>query len=124
MSACRGSPVFASAAGLGMDSAAEQGPAVAVAVVVLDVEAVIEQAAQAVQVVVRDCLMSWGERLVSHHCPPAADVLAHHRVGDLARPVPGDELAVDADDGLALRRESLRFGLEHVIDDGGERVEP
>jgi hypothetical protein len=59
-----------------------------------------------------------------HHCPLAADVSAHHLVGDLVGPVPGDELALDIHDGLALRRESLQLGLEHVIDDRGERVEP
>ena len=105
-----------------MDGPPEQGPAVSV--VAFDVVAVVEQFAQAVQVVVSDCLVSWGERLMLHHCPSAADVSAHHLVGDPVRPVPGDELAVDADDGLALRRESLQPGLEHVIDDGSERVEP
>jgi hypothetical protein len=107
---------------LGMDSAAERSPAVAI--VVLEVVAVIEQAAPAVQVVVHDCLVSWGERLVLHHSLPTTDVFAHHLEGDSVRPEPGDERAVAADDGLALRRESLHFGLEHVIDDGGERVEP
>jgi len=98
-----------------MDSPSEQGPAVAV--VAFDVVAVVEQFAQALQVVVRDCLTSPGR-------VTGAASLAHHLVGDLARPGPGDELAVDVDDGLALRRESLQFGLEHVIDDGGERVKP
>jgi hypothetical protein len=42
--------------GLGMDGAAEQGPSVAV--VGLDVVTVVEQVAQAVQVVVRNGLMS------------------------------------------------------------------
>ena len=59
-----------------------------------------------------------------HRCPAAADVFAHHLVGDSVCPVPGDHLAVDVDDRLTLRRESLQLGLEHVIDDGGERVEP
>ena len=44
---------------LGVDSPPQQGPAVAV--VAFDVVAVIEQFAQAVHVVVRDCLMSRGE---------------------------------------------------------------
>lgn len=57
------------AVGFGMDSAAEQGPAVAV--VAFGVVAVVEQAVQAVQVVVNDCLMCWGERLVLDHCPPS-----------------------------------------------------
>jgi hypothetical protein len=47
-----------------------------------------------------------------------------HLVGDTVRRVRGGELAVDADDGPGLRRESLRLGLEDAVDDLGERVDP
>ena len=43
---------------LGVDGPPEQGPAVSV--VAFDVVAVVEQFPQAVQVVVSDCLVSWG----------------------------------------------------------------
>lgn len=121
MSACGRLPCPGLACGLCVNGAAEEGPPVTV--VVLDVVPCVEEAAQSGQVVGRDCLVGWGERLLVRRRAVPADVCAEHLVGDPVCPVPGDEFLVDARDGPAAGRVGLLFRQEHVIDDGGERVE-
>jgi hypothetical protein len=110
------------AVGFRVDRPAEEGPPVAV--VVLDVVSGVDQVAQAVEVVIRDRLVGWGQQLPPRFRAAPADVFADHLVGDSVRPVPGGELAVDVRDGLALWRPGVQLSPEHVVKDRGEWVEP